>query len=35
MIPSPEGIEEERAYLEELAEGFGGSLDRWEVEGGP
>jgi hypothetical protein len=32
MSAAPEEIETERAYLAELAEGFGGQLDRWEAE---
>jgi hypothetical protein len=32
MTPTPEEIEVERASLAELAGGFGGQLDRWEIE---
>jgi hypothetical protein len=32
MSATPDEIETERAYLAELAGGFGGQLDRWEAE---
>ena len=31
LIATPEAVQEERAYLEELAAGLGGSVDRWEA----